>query len=534
MHKGRHPVELPSADESALAARHEMHREFLSRLDAYSNEPLSRQEELSLSVMRLKLTDHIDNYMFGAHLVPIDAEGGFYNQVLFALPNLPFNTAADYEAYLGWLPQYSDNLAAHQALMAQGIERGLVAPRVIVENSLRLMQVFLVDENVHPLMVPFGRMPASISDTERSGLAMRARDLLAERILPAYRSLERFLSDEYLAVAPEDVGVSAIPGGRAWYENRVRFFTTLPMSPDEVYGMGEAEVRRIRALMEDTIKETGFEGDFNDFVSHLRTSPEFYATSAEQLLHRAAWIAKQAEGELPKLFSRLYRTPFTVRPVPDAIAPNYTGGRYVQPNEDTRQPGMYWVNTYNLPSRSLYNLTALTLHEAVPGHHLQIALARELGDIPRFRNDYYLSAFGEGWGLYAEYLGEEMGMYETPYDWFGRYTYEMWRACRLVVDVGMHYKGWSREKARTFLRDNTALSEHEVETEIDRYIGWPAQAVSYKIGELTIKRLRNEAESELGDRFDIREFHETALENGSIPLDKLEQQIRQYILRKSS
>lgn len=511
-----------------------MHEEFLSRLDAWSNEPLSRQEELSLSVMRLKLTDHIDHFKFGSHLVPIDAEGGFYNQVLFALPNLPFNTAADYEAYLGWLPSYADNLAAQQALMERGIERGIVAPRVIVENSLRLMQVFLVDEVEHPFMIPFGRMPESIDDAERGELVRRARNMLEERIMPAYHSLERFLSEEYLAAAQDEVGVSAIPGGKAWYENRIRFFTTLPMSPDEVYAMGEAEVRRIRALMEDTIAETGFEGDFSDFIGHLRTSPEFYATSAEQLLHRAAWIAKQAEGELPKLFSHLYHTPFTVRPVPDAIAPNYTGGRYVQPNADTHQPGMYWVNTYNLPSRSLYNLTALTLHEAVPGHHLQIALARELGDIPRFRNDYYISAFGEGWGLYAEYLGEEMGMYETPYDRFGRYTYEMWRACRLVVDVGMHYKGWSREEARAFLRDNTALSEHEVETEIDRYIGWPAQAVSYKIGELTIKRLRTDAESELGDRFDIREFHQAVLESGAIPLDQLERQVRQYILRKLS
>jgi len=482
--------------------------------------------------MRLKLTDHIDHFEFGSHLVPIDAEGGFYNQVLFALPNLPFNTAEDYEAYLGWLPHYVDNLAAQQTLMARGIERGIVAPGIIVENALRLMQVFLVDGPEHPFMVPFSHMPASIGDIARDELMTRARDILAEHILPAYRSLERFLSEEYLAAAPDMVGVSAIPGGKDWYENRVRFFTTLPMTPDEVYEMGEAEVRRIRALMEDTIAETGFAGSFSDFIGHLRTSPEFYATSAEQLLHRAAWIAKQAEGELPKLFSRLYRTPFTVRPVPDAIAPNYTGGRYVQPNSDTRKPGMYWVNTFNLPSRSLYNLTALTLHEAVPGHHLQIALARELGDIPAFRNDYYISAFGEGWGLYAEYLGEEMGMYETPYDWFGRYTYEMWRACRLVVDVGMHYKGWSRDEARVFLRDNTALSEHEVETEIDRYIGWPGQALSYKIGELTIKRLRSDAETELGDRFDIREFHEAVLENGAIPLDQLEQQVRQYILGK--
>ena len=284
--------------------------------------------------------------------------------------------------------------------------------------------------------------------------------------------------------------------------------------------------------MEEIIEEVAFNGSFADFLKFLRTDPQFYVQRPEELLRHAAWLSKKAEGQLPKLFSHLYTQPFTVEPVPDAIAPTYTGGRYVSGDKDQQKPGIYWVNTYKLSSRPLYTLPALTLHEAVPGHHLQIMLAAELEDIPSFRNSFYISAFGEGWGLYAEYLGEEMGMYESPYERFGRYTYEMWRACRLVVDVGLHYKGWSRQQAVDYLAQNTALSLHEVNTEIDRYIGWPAQALSYKIGEITIKRLREQAREAMGEDFDLREFHRVILKNGSIPLNVLEKEVQLYMEEK--
>jgi uncharacterized protein (DUF885 family) len=338
-----------------------------------------------------------------------------------------------------------------------------------------------------------------------------------------------FTSNTYLPATYDQPGISQIPNGKEYYEERVSHFTTLNISPDSVYQLGYKEVERIRAQMDAIIEEVKFEGDFIEFLNFLRTDPQFYPSSAESLLHYASWLSKKAEGQLPKYFSNLYTQPFTVEPVPADIAPTYTAGRYVSGNIEKQKPGIYWVNTFKLSSRPLYNLPALTLHEAVPGHHLQIMKTAELEGFPDFRKSYYISAFGEGWGLYSEYLGEEMGMYPTPYERFGRYTYEMWRACRLVVDVGIHYKNWSREKAIEFLGSNTALSIHEVNTEIDRYIGWPGQALSYKIGEIVIKKLRAKAEREMGDDFDIRQFHEVVLKNGSVPLNVLKAEVADYI-----
>ena len=300
------------------------------------------------------------------------------------------------------------------------------------------------------------------------------------------------------------------------------------MTPKEIHELGLKEVARIRSEMEEVIKEVGFKGTFAEFIHFLRTDPQFYATTPEQLLKEAAYIAKKMDAQLPRLFHTLPRKPYGVVAVPANIAPKYTTGRYSGSSRDD-QAGYYWVNTYALDKRPLYALEALTLHEAVPGHHLQISLNTELENLPSYRRDAYLSAFGEGWGLYSEYLGIEAGFYQDPYSRFGRLTYEMWRAARLVVDTGMHMYGWSRERAMNFMGDNTALSLHNVKTETDRYISWPAQALSYKIGELTIKRLRKEAEQALGQKFDVREFHHQVLRHGSVPLSVLEQQIRLYI-----
>ena len=330
------------------------------------------------------------------------------------------------------------------------------------------------------------------------------------------------------------IAASDLPNGRAFYINRIRHFTSLDLTPEEIHKIGLAEVERIKGETLEVIREVGFKGDFKEFLAFLRTDPQFYAKTPEELLPRAAWIAKKMDGKLPALFRTLPRQPYTVEPVPDHMAPKYTSGRYVEAPAGSTQSGIYWVNTYKLDSRPLYNLEALTLHEAVPGHHLQIALGHELEQLPNFRRYYYISAFGEGWGLYSEWLGLEAGFYTDPYNNFGRLTYEMWRACRLVVDTGLHAMGWTRQQAIDYLAGNTALPLHEVETETDRYISWPAQALSYKLGELKIKELRRKAEAALGQSFDVRAFHDAVLGSGAVPLDVLEKNIDRFITEEAA
>lgn len=346
-----------------------------------------------------------------------------------------------------------------------------------------------------------------------------------------YQNFYDYMVDTYIPNARQTIAAKDLPNGERFYQNRIEHYTTLKITAAEIHEIGLAEVARIRAEMDNIIKQVGFKGSFAEFVEFLRTDPQFYATTPEQLLKEASYIAKKMDAQLPKLFKTLPRTPYGVIAVPASIAPKYTTGRYSGPSRDD-QPGNYWVNTYALDRRPLYVLEALTLHEAVPGHHLQGSIAREMENVPEFRNQTYISAFGEGWGLYSEFLGIEAGFYQDPYSDFGRLTYEMWRAVRLVVDTGMHTQGWSRQQAMDFLANNSALSLHNVQTEIDRYISWPAQALSYKLGELTIKRLRVEAETALGENFDLREFHDEVLKNGSIPLSLLEQIIHEYIESK--
>jgi uncharacterized protein (DUF885 family) len=321
-----------------------------------------------------------------------------------------------------------------------------------------------------------------------------------------------------------------LPEGEAYYADLVRYFTTLPdATARQIHDTGLAEVVRIRAEMETIVQEVGFQGSFAEFLAFLRSDPQFYARTPEQLLWQAAWITREIDGHMPDFFGRIPRAPYTVKPVPKALAPNYTGGRY-NPGP-LGAAGEYWVNTYKLENRPLYVLPALSLHEAAPGHHTQGSLSRELENVPLFRRNFYPHAFGEGWGLYSEYLGVEMGVYHTPYERFGRLTYEMWRAVRLVVDTGMHAFGWSRQRALDFMTENTALSAHEIRTEIDRYIAWPGQALAYKTGELKIKALRSRAERELGDGFDVRAFHDAVLGQGGVTLPVLEKQIDAYITR---
>ncbi|MEQ9465810.1 MAG: DUF885 domain-containing protein [Ekhidna sp.] len=520
---GQHPEKFTYQTVEKRIEKAEYQAKYLADLEAILEEQLTDQEQINRSIRILQLKDEISDIEYKTYLIPFNAEGGFFNSPSFFLSRLPFNDE-DIEDYIRWLPSFSEYISYNQNLLRMGMKEKIQAPKVIVQNIIALLEPWTSDDIAsNPFFMAINNESVSADNKEK------VKNTIKTKVLPSYQALLRFLNEKYLPSSPEKVGISEIKNGRAYYEDRIRHFTTLDISPDSVYNIGLAEVSRIRSLMDEIIQEVEFKGDFAAFLNFLRTDPQFYPKTGQELLNKAAWLSKKAEGQLPKLFSKLYTLPFTVEPVPDDIAPKYTGGRYVGGSRSQNKAGIYWVNTYDLKSRTLYTLPALTLHEAVPGHHLQITLASELEGLPDFRSGYYISAFGEGWGLYAEYLGEEMGMYETPYDLFGRYTYEMWRACRLVVDVGLHYKGWTRQEAVDYMAKNTALSLHEVNTEIDRYIGWPGQAVSYKIGELTIKRLREKATKELGNRFDIQKFHEEILKNGSVPLPILIAQIEKYI-----
>lgn len=519
LYDGEHPRSIAPLDQAALP-------EAKLALEGF-RERLKGREGLTAAVLNYKLTDQLDRSEFGAPLIPMTAEGGFYNALNFVLPRLPFDTVADYEAYLSWLPSYASYLDSHLPLLQRGINLGRVPAKVVVNNNVAILQT-LIDARFaeHPNVMPLRSFPATVTVAEQNRLAMLGEQILDTELRPAYERLASFLTSDYMAAASSAPGISNQPGGREYYANRVRHFTTLPLTPDQVFDLGEREVARIAAAMEVAMQDAGFDGTRTEFIDRLRRSPEFYPESAESLLARAAWIAKTIEGKLPGYFSPLYRLPFTIEPVPATIAPSYTSGRYLSGDLEQGRPGIYWVNTTRLESRALYSLPALTLHEAVPGHHLQHARAADLEGVHPFRQEFYISAFGEGWGLYAEYLGEEMGIYATAYERFGRLSYEMWRACRLVVDVGLHDRGWTRQEAIDYLAGYTALSKLEVANEIDRYIGWPGQALAYKLGELVIKGLRREAEQQLGDAFDIKAFHEAVLGNGSLPLSVLIDSVR--------
>lgn len=492
-------------------------------LQTFTKTDLSESDRINLDMLQLIVDDELYQLKFESHLFPLNAEGGFLAGVIYSTQGtriIDSLSLVKYITKLESLPAYFDSRMSD---MQEGIEKGKVSPKLVVQNCIDLIDQFLntpIEDNFF------------VQVTQDDLIISQVSIVTTTHVIPAYQKLKSFLKNTYLTAAPEAIGISSITDGKAYYEQRVRYFTTYDITPKEVYNTGLAEVARIKSEMQEIMDELEFKGSFAEFYNFLRTDPQFYCTTPQDLLDRAAWITTKAQGQLPKYFNILPRMPLDVTPVPSALAPNYTGGRYSPGSYKNNRAGQYWVNTYNLPSRPLYVLPALTLHEGVPGHHLQGMLAQEIEDMPSFRRNTYLSAFGEGWGLYAEHLGQEMGIYTTPYEQFGRLTYEMWRACRLVVDPGMHYMGWSREKAYEYMASNTALSIHEVNTEINRYIGWPGQAVSYKMGELKIKGLRKIAEEKLGDKFDIREFHDVLLKNGSVPLQTLEEIITSWIARK--
>jgi uncharacterized protein (DUF885 family) len=491
----------------------------LSNVKSVDRSKASEQDLINLDLLELIIEDRIFNIDFRKHEMPLTAEGGFLTNIIYNISGTRINSENDGKEFLHkikMLPEYIDSQIEN---LKAGQKRGVSSPKLIAELCLGMAKEVSeseADDN-------FFAEAVKGTDVEKKAIVG-----ILTQVIPSYQKLVEYLENEYIVNAPEEIGVRSIGGGEKFYEQRVKYFATEDISPKEVFDIGMDEVARIRAEMEAIIAKLAFKGSFADFCDFLRTDPQFYPKTGKELLHYAAWITKEMEGKLPDYFNRLPMMPLTVKPVPAALAPNYTTGRYSGGSYTAKKAGQYWVNTTNLDSRPLYVMPSLSLHEGVPGHHTQIMLAAEL-DLPDFRKSQYLSAFGEGWALYCEYLGKEAGMYHTEYEAFGALVYEMWRACRLVVDPGMHYMGWSREKAFDFMKENTALSLHEVGTEINRYIGWPGQAVSYKLGELKIRKLRAYAEATLGDKFDIRAFHDKVLENGSIPMATLDRIIRKWV-----
>ena len=520
---------LANLSPEFLAKQYKSNTQLLADLDAVDATKLSDENQINLSIIRAQVQNSVDEYVFNAHYMPLTSEYGFHSGLSYIVNSSQYKKEQDLETYLARLAQIPRFFGQNIYWMKKGLETGLTQPKAVLEGYEDSISTYIVDDVTQSeFYKPFLANTASLSESDFYALQQRAKVVLKNKVIPAYKGYLTFFTEQYQPGARTSIGISETPNGKAFYKNRAKHYTTTDMTPKEIHELGLKEVARIRGEMEAVIKEVGFKGSFAEFIHFLRTDPQFYATTPEQLLKEASYIAKKMDAQLPKLFHTLPRKPYGVAPVPASIAPKYTTGRYSGSNRDD-EAGYYWVNTYALDKRPLYVLEALTLHEAVPGHHLQISLNAELENLPSYRRDAYLSAFGEGWGLYSEYLGLEAGFYQDPYSRFGRLTYEMWRAARLVVDTGMHMYGWSRERAMNFMSENTALSLHNVKTETDRYISWPAQALSYKIGELTIKRLRVEAEQALGPNFDIREFHHQVLRHGSVPLSVLETQVRLYI-----
>jgi len=529
-HKSYERSEYPLGlyTEALYKKEAEFAEKLLKNLGNLETSNLSESQNISAELLKYSLRNTLKTYEFKAYLNPLLSDSGFHLSLNYHIRDL--NNYAQVKAYLHKLNAIPNYVDQHLILLRKGLQDGITQPRVIFEGYENTYDSQIVDDYKNSYFYkPFEDLPSTMSEKQKDSVLTAAEKAITKNVIPEFKRIKKFFETEYLPKTRNALGISETPNGDAYYDYLLEYYTTLDLSADEVHNIGLSEVKRINKEMKKVMAETEFEGTFSEFFDFLRTDEQFYAQTPEELLMFARDISKRIDAKLPAYFNKLPRKPYGVAEVPAAIAPKYTTGRYIGASNDT-QPGYYWVNTYDLPSRPKYVLPSLTAHEAVPGHHLQISLNNELGEeIPEFRRNFYISAFGEGWGLYSEFLAEEMGIYRNPYEMFGKLTYEQWRACRLVVDTGIHSKGWTREQAIDFMKNNTALSIHEINTEVDRYISWPGQAVSYKIGELKIRELREKAEKTLGEKFDIRKFHEVILEEGVVTLPILEQRIMNYI-----
>jgi len=523
---GRLSSETLSDYDRRLARR----RSFIETAMGIERKHLSPEDQVNLDIFIRLQKDEVLELEFNSHLMPITNRGGFHVWFPELPKRVPLSDEEDYDNYVSRLKDFGRHTEEQIELMREGMRRGAVLPAVVLEGYQGTITPHIVeDPSASLLYAPARAFPAGFHSDERQRITGDISEAILEVVVPAYQAFGDFMKEEYIPAARGSIGAAALPQGRDFYRYRVRHFTTLDISPEEVHQLGLNEVSRIRAEMKGVINKVEFKGSFDEFLTFLRTDERFYAKTGEQLQKEIAYVLKRMDGQLPRLFSTLPRMSYGIRVVPEYIAPRTTAAYYSPPAGDGSRAGFYYINTFNLKGRPLYQVEALSLHEAVPGHHLQIAIQQELEGIPRFRRYAGFTAFVEGWALYAERLGLEVGFYEDPYSDFGRLSYEMWRACRLVVDTGMHYLGWTRKQAIDFMKENTALSLHNIVAEVDRYISWPGQALAYKMGELKIRELRSGAEKTLGDRFDVRRFHDAVLRSGAVPLDVLERNIENYI-----
>jgi uncharacterized protein (DUF885 family) len=516
--EARLPDVGPKAQAEALArwTRAEAELERIRPTD------LSPAERTNYQVYKAQIDALLASQRFRDYEKPLNSDTSFWGEIA-GLARGEFRSERSYRNYITELrevPRYFDQQIDN---MRAGLKRGFTPPKITLQGrDVGVAEIAnAADSEKTVFFEPFKTFPVGMPSTTQAQLREQAKAVIRDAVIPAHAKLLKFLRDEYIPGARTTIAAYDLPDGKAYYQSKIREFVTLDLPPEKIHAIGLAEVARIRARMLDVMKEVGFKGDLPAFLQFLRTDPQFYAKTPQELLNDAAWLAKTFDGKASQWFGRLPRSRFAVKPVPPEIAPYYTGGR--------GGPGIYLVNTYNLPSRPLYSLPALTLHESAPGHAFQMPLAAENKALPDYRRETYISAYGEGWALYSEALGEEMGMYKTPYETFGMLSYQMWRAARLVVDTGIHSQGWTRERAQKYLHDNTALADHEIETEVDRYIAWPGQALSYYMGELEIRKARAKAEQKLGPKFNIRAFHDAVLELGSVPLPVIDERVDRLI-----
>jgi len=515
------PDRLPHVDAAAQAARLAYWQNALAKLAAIPYARLSPKEQVNYDVYRPQLAALLADQRFRLYEMPANSDSSFWTE-FDERASRPFRTLADYRAFIAQMRDIPRYFREEIAEMRAGEARGFTPPRVTLEGrdgSIKAVANGRPEDT--PFYVPFRQMGSAVPAGEQARLRAAALAVIRDVVQPAYRELLQFWDGEYVPRARLTLAAEALPDGKAYYRQQIREYTTLDLAPEAIHKIGLAEVARLRGEMTAVMRETGFKGDWPAFLAFLRSDPRFYARTPEELLHDAAWIAKEFDGEAALYFGLLPRARFAIRPVPPDMAPFYTSGR--------GGPGVFLLNTFDLPHRPLYSLAALVLHESAPGHAFQMSLAMEDKSLPDFRRNTYISAYGEGWALYCEWLGQEMGLYHTPYERFGMLGWQIWRAARLVVDTGIHRFGWSRAEAIRYLHDNTALPDHEIATEVDRYITWPGQALSYYLGELAIREGRAKAEKALGARFDIRAFHDAVLALGSVPLPVLTRRVDRFI-----
>jgi uncharacterized protein (DUF885 family) len=516
------------------AAEHELNARYLAAIKAIDPATLSPRDRISYDIFLRERERAIEAERFPWHLLPINQAGS----LVTLMPALgsgdsaqPFATVQDYENWLGRLDGFAAWMDQAIANMREGMAKGIVQPRPVMEKLLPQLEAMIVAEPEESLFyAPLRKFPDAIAAPEQERLTEAYSKKISGTVVPAYARMRDFVREEYLPKARDSVAWTALPDGAAWYAFAVREHTTTDMSPDEIHELGLSEVGRILGEMDGVRRQVGFDGDLEAFFTHLETSPEFYFTQGPDLVQGYNQIKRRIDAELPRLFSVLPKADYEVREVEAFRAQSSAGAFYQQPSADGSRPGIFYVNTYNLKAQPKFGMETLSLHEASPGHHFQISIQQELEDVPRFRRfggDY--TAFVEGWALYAEYLGKELGLFTDPYQWFGRLNDEQLRAMRLVVDTGLHSKGWSRERAIQYMLDNSTLAETDVVSEVERYIAWPGQALGYKVGDLHIQGLRRRAEQELGEKFDIRDFHREVLGDGAVPLSVLDAKIERWI-----